>query len=387
MSVLTIGLIGLGSLTCTGPGDSPGHVEIDSAGIRIITGPLLDHEAPWEIAASRRLAPEDPDSPLHLIQWHGHLTADRRGRLFVMDEVAEQVVVTDEAGSPIGTRGRMGGGPGEYRFPAFLTADSAGGLALVDHAKSAVVRFDSLGGVLPELSYVGKGYAYGGVVVFARAILLHERELDGSGTPVHRLRWIADTGAADLVIMRPPTRGQAHFECQDFTVTFTGSELLLGPELQWTTRADRIAATITDRYEIRLYDGARLSRLIRRPVPGGRAVPGDVDRLFPEGRIVGRAPCRKTAAELIDQLGLSQERPVIGRLQFAPDGKLLVQRFSLPGEQPRLDVLDARGEYLGTLSAGFPVAFLDSGRFIGLVPDEDSGGFQVWLYQLHPAPW
>jgi hypothetical protein len=165
--------------------------------------------------------------------------------------------------------------------------------------------------------------------------------------------------------------------------------LVFAPKLQWAVAGRLIAVAVQDRYDIKVFERTLLRRVLRRQVAPIPASTSHVARLFPEGLLFGTGTsCRKAAAELVAQFGLAATLPLLGRLAFAPDSSLWVERFRLPGEVPATDIFARSGEYVGTLTgAGFPVGFASHGRFIGLVSDEASGAFQVFLYQLVPEPW
>jgi hypothetical protein len=380
-------LAGLSLLGC-GSRDDPSTGALDSAGVQISTGPAADRPLPWFVLTTQRLGADDPDNPLQLVRWPGWVTADTAGRIYVLNEVLDRIEVRDSSGRYLKARGRKGGGPGEYQYPSHLHASADGFLSVVDQGKSAVIRFDPQGTVLPERSFAALGYAFGGIIFLGDTAVLHGRDADAANRPVHALRWITPTADTTLLTLRPRSLGTARFQCPGFTVTLNGVEVLLAPELQWAVGQGRLAATTQERYEVMVFSGPRLSQLLRRPLLAVPATAEYVRRRYPEGQIVGRAPCRKQAEELIAKFGLTENLPVLGRLRYAPDGSLWVQRFTLPGTTSLTDVYSPAGQYLGTLAGpGFPVAFLSGGRFLGLLPDQESGAYQALVYRLASAPW
>lgn len=64
--------------------------------------------------------------------------------------------------------------------------------------------------------------------------------------------------------------------------------------------------------------------------------------------------------------------PALDRLAVTPGGRVWARRAALRGEEAAIDVLDATGEYLGTLPPGapFPIAFLSEDRLLAKETDE-----------------
>jgi hypothetical protein len=361
---------------------------VDSAGIRIVTAPAQDHSTPWRLAEAYRIAANDMDHPLHTIRFAGYVGVDFSGNVFLYDENVQQVEVFTPDGHPIGVRGRHGGGPGEYQFPAVINVDSGGSLFVVDFGKNAVVGFNADGSVRPQQSLAGYGHPYGGIRFWSDTAIIDDRKVNGEGHPVHSLRIVTPLSSTTLDSIVLPTLGVARIKCPDFTVMLQGVENLFAPQLQWTDSKPMIAVAVQDEYTIKIFRGVHLRRIVRRPSPKTAARREDVARLYPEGQFFHDQSCRKQADELVTHFGIAATLPLIGRLAFAPDGTLWVERYRLPGEPSAIDIYAPDDRYLGTLaSAGFPVSFASRGRFLGTLADEETGGLKVILYRLEPAPW
>jgi hypothetical protein len=219
--------------------------------------------------------------------------------------------------------------------------------------------------------------------------VFYGRERDAEGRPVHALRWITPERDTTLATLRPATLGQAKFQCPASTLTLNGSELLFTPNLAWAVGPGEVAVAAGDVYQVTVFVGGRLHHLIRRPISPVPATVEHARRRYPEGiaLLQGRT-CRQSAEELAAKLGIARTLPALERLRYAPDGSLWVQRFALPGDVLTTDVFGPNGGYLGSLTGpGFPVGFAAGGRFLGLVPDSESGAYQVHQYRLDPAPW
>ncbi|MFN0179615.1 MAG: 6-bladed beta-propeller [Gemmatimonadales bacterium] len=376
-------------LACSRPREQAPTGLVDSAGILIASGPRVDRPTPWRVTFLHRLAPDDADSPLHLVRSPAFVGLDSAGRIFVLNELTGRIEVYDPDGRLLGTRGRKGGGPGEYQYVGTLDVRPDGTLFVVDHGKDAIVGFGPDGAVLLERSLAALGYAYGGASFLGDTGVFHGHELDDEKNPVHALRWIAPERDTTLATLRPATLGQATFQCPGSTITLTGAELLLTPNLAWAVAPGLVAVAAGDEYQVAVFIGGRLHHLSRRPIVPIPATVEHVRRRYPDGIALfqGRS-CRQGPDVLAAALGIAPTLPVLDRLRYAPDGALWVQRFTLPGAAPITDVFGPDGTYLGSQTGpGFPVGFASEGRFLGLVPDVETGGYQLHLYRLSPAPW
>lgn len=163
----------------------------------------------------------------------------------------------------------------------------------------------------------------------------------------------------------------------------------LHSQLVWAVGPGTVAMAAGDVYQIAVFLGGRLHQLVRRPISPVPATVEHARRRHPDGMALlqGRT-CRQSADELVAKLGIARTLPVLDRLRYAPDGSLWVQRFGLPGDLLTTDVFGPDGAYLGSLTGpGFPAGFASGGRVLGLVPDIESGAYQVQWYRLDPAPW
>jgi len=216
-------------LGCARPSRDPPAGLVDSAGVTIASGPLTDRAAPWRVTSLQRLAPDDADSPLHLVRVPTFVAVDSAGRIFVHNEATEQIEVYNQGGQFLATRGRKGGGPGEYQYVGSLDVRPDGTLLVVDDGKTAIVSFGPDGAVLPQRSFAALGYAYGGIAYLGDTAVFYGRERDADGRPVHAIRWVAADRDTTLATLRPATLGQAKFQCPTSTLTLNGSELLFTP--------------------------------------------------------------------------------------------------------------------------------------------------------------
>lgn len=106
----------------------------------------------------------DRDGGLRRVIANGHLQRpsslafdSSTRRLYVGDSKAHVVHVFDEQGSPLGSVGTLGAGPGEFNSPTHLALMRDGSLVVTDALNFRVLVFDSQGRYLYRLGELGDG--------------------------------------------------------------------------------------------------------------------------------------------------------------------------------------------------------------------------------------
>src|SRR5688572_1924042 len=259
MIVLAAGVIHPGCQSADGPAKSTS----DSAGVEILTYVGSDSATPWRLVHAERLASSDSAHALHLVRSSGFVTADTGGRVVVYNEVAERVEIYELDGSLVDTRGRRGGGPGEYQFPSAVNVEADGTVLVLDMGKHASIGFNTAGLTVPQRSLRGLGSPLGGVRYWGDTVIVSSRDLDTRLRPIHQLRVVGPGIDTVLDTLSPPTRGQAFFRCPGSTLTINGGELLFAPKLEWAVGGRTIAVAVQDRYDIKLYERTHVKRILR----------------------------------------------------------------------------------------------------------------------------
>lgn len=145
---------------------------------------------------------------------------------------------------------------------------------------------------------------------------------------------------------------------------------LFSPSLVWTTDAggDVLVSDGTT-YDIDVHDVRKraLTRHIRRDLPPIRATEDLAVRSLGEGIKFsipgGYRVC--DPKEMVQQRGFAPVIPPVTAVRVSPRGDIWVDRWVPKGDPPLIDVFDATGAYLGTLTgAEMPIAFLGDDRVI-----------------------
>jgi hypothetical protein len=366
-----------GAWSCAQPDLRP---TIDSAGVRIRVSSGGDKPVPWHISM---LATLEAGSENQAIDRHGLIATDARERIYVVDGPHAVVLAFAPNGVLLWKRGRAGGGPGEFRIPSFVRADSSSGVEVTDQGKRAIVRFDPDGDVLAEISFAAQGHPQSAIYVRGDTVVIHEME-----PSAWVLRWKSGPNVNELLRSGITSVGTARLQCANGSMTINGGPKMFSANIVWAVHHGRIVAAKESEYSVSVFETARLIAIVRRQTPRVNARTKDVERLYPKGTWFGRRDCPVDGETLATQFGIEPVLPVIGGVHAAPDGSLWVERFTFPDEDTRVDVFEPDGSYLGTLvGIGKPAGFLSGGRFVALVRDEAADVFQARVYQTDPVAW
>jgi hypothetical protein len=286
--------------------------------------------------------------------------------------------VFSPSGEHIRFLGRKGGGPGEIEFPIGLFVSPAGTVQVFDVAKRALVRWDADGELLPSIPLQGptaqSPRAYGDTLIFG----VNEAADTGRTT---RLVIAIGSDTTELTSYSRPIGTMVEFSCVSFL-----QPPVFTPSLQWATNGRGVVTTRQTPYQVDYYQGAALVRSIRRAMPSKPTSVDDVARLYPEGmkmRFGGGGGCTIPAAEIMDKQGVAPTVPQIRALGLDPQGRLWVERYTFEDEPALVDLFDAAGRYLGTLSGrGRPLGFIGADVILFAEEDPDTGVRQVVAYEV-----
>jgi hypothetical protein len=164
---------------------------------------------------------------------------------------------------------------------------------------------------------------------------------------------------------------------------FSGMPPLFQPTLRWDATGGRTAIATDETYEVRVLEGGREVRILRRDIPPTPATKelalrqvGDAMQVRTEGGVRRCLP-----DDVVEQQGFAPVIPAISAIVVSPDGRLWVQRGGVRDEPKPIDIFSPDGEYEGTLPAGspFPILFLPDGR-IGAAETDDMDVTRLVVY-------
>ncbi|MEZ4417329.1 MAG: hypothetical protein R3E10_16365 [Gemmatimonadota bacterium] len=337
---------------------------------------------------------------------------DAQGNLYVLDPQSQRVVVIDPRGGLVRTHELQGDGPGEFRTPVALSVTREGELVVFDVGHMGFLRFGPDGRFLGQqaqpleqgLPIRGFALDQAGRVVFSTDGLTIRTSESAEGPPPDRrpIRRVDLTGGAasgvaynawKLAAEERPT--QMSGGGMRFSVG--ASEVAMAPGLYYgLLPGGRLAVSDSVDYAVKVV-GANggIERVLRRPIAPRRLT--DADReAYKEERLAGvsgggggtgvmilqgggsgsaggtrsmsidQKAMREMVSQQLEQATFAEERAVLAGLSTDWGGRIWVERSGRRvGEDGPIDVIDASGEYLGTVAPNgmrLPVAFGPDGR-------------------------
>lgn len=343
----------------------------DSAGVEIVTSGGTDVPLAWSFEPVLTLGGAE-DGPEAFYQVRGGLGSDGAGNVYVLDRGNHRVLVFGADGRHLRTMGRKGGGPGEMEFPGSLTVEADGSVGVQDPMLRRMVRFAPDGSVVAPIAFTGSAMIEDASMVGGIPVLL-SRAFDPETGSVQELVIAAEGDTTVLArVETPPGKGGRFPNC---AVQIPGLPPIFSPAISWTAVDDRLALSAGAAYEVRIVEGGRHLRTLRRDVAPAPATAQLAEGMVPRGEMhirFGSGECRIPARDVVEARGFAPLVPAISRIALAPDGSTWVAR-SVPGEdRPPVDVFAPDGAYRGTLPTGtpFPDAFLPDGRILRVEEDE-----------------
>jgi hypothetical protein len=303
------------------------------------------------------------------------VAVDDRDVVYVLDRERRSAAVFGTDGL---LTGRLGAGPpgrGALEVPVALSVSPSGVLSVLDAAKRALVRYDSLGqfigdAALPQRFLAGRfGAIQSGVVG-----MLGEREPDREWWP-EQLVIVTDTGVRELTARLADSKTVEFAECG----ATLRAAVLFSHAPVWDVSGDLVAYSLDPRYVVHVFREGRLTRSVRRAFA---SVP--VTEAMALGVIVlPDAACEPDPRQLVLALGFAPVHPAVHDIRLVPNGWMWIVRRDANAAGARIDVFNDSGVYEGTLPAGtpVPVRFTSSGHAI-VAEWDSSGADRLVLYEI-----
>ena len=379
------------SAACGGSSGAAEPVVRDSAGIEIVEVAALPTEpVGWALSAEPRvvIGGDATGEGAELYRVNG---AARRsdGRIVVGNGGTLELRLFDPDGTPAGSVGRSGGGPGEFGALA-LVGLLPGDSALVHDARNRRFTvltpemtlgrsFQPVRGGSPAVAFPVALFPGGPVAVRSAATFsdLPTTGVYDGAAPVHLAG--LDGRLQDSLGVFPMRQSYLRFAegSMDMLV------LPFGRETRFAAAGDRLHVGTGERYEVRSFDRAgSLVRILRsgfapRPVRDGE-LKAHIERSLERLPEQARARQRR----LFEEVPAPRQMPAHGPLIADADGHLWVQRYAPPGEGPTIwTIFDPAGRPLGTVTtpAGVDVLEIGEDYLLGTGTDElDRSYVAVW---------
>ena len=339
-----------------------------------------DRPLPWVLVETFRIGPSDsgPSSFSQVPSWA--VSADHRGRLYVLDLLDPSVEVFDSTGRWIRNMGRRGGGPGEMRRPVSLAAAAGGEIAVVDFGKGALVRFDSVGEVVPQLSVP---------VQTVQVAIGEDRVILALGpSPVTVSKLIQRHQGAEGVVATVDAIQSTLFSKCGIAVP---AGPYFAPTIRWASTGRFTAVSSSSTYEVALYLHGRHHLTLTRSISPSR-ITRAAALAAPEVQAgftirSERGECRLSPEELLAARGFHPTQAPVQALRVTPHGEVWVRAQRTLGGPAQVDVFASDGRYIGTLSSGtpFPAAFLGPDLAVAVRADGEGVPYLVG-YRIDRRP-
>lgn len=344
--------------TSCGPTGQPsrwrGTIDTLPSGAILVSNPatgLWDSSSAWRVTEDLRLGEIDAEGPEQFGEIRS-IAVDEEGRIYVLDEHAQEIRVFGADGLYVRTIGREGGGPGELRRAMVMLFDPDGHLRVLDPQNNRISVFDSAGTYLDGLWMAGSFFT--------------SRWPGGYDDAGYFYHFLPDFGGAfRFVIVRMDSALNAldtirvpEYEAESFDYTSPDGNNRLrtgvpfAPFLVWVFEPGRAMwEGVNDRYRIveRSVEGDTL-RIIERawsPVP--------VTGLDRDSALEGLEWFVREGGK-IDPSRLRDTKPAYQAFFLDAERNLWVLPFTVSADQGRVaDVFDPDGRYLGRVALPFAV--------------------------------
>lgn len=348
----------------------------DSADISIVESGGEDRTLSLSLVHLANLAP--PDSALTPVPWA--VAGDpENGRIYAIDWTSPRVVVFDANGGFVGTWGREGGGPGEFRNPVALDVLDDGELVVFDAGRQVLSRWSHDGTLLREERAPADYWGHGLAITDSGHVMVTAVQLpDGAGL-VQKLVSATSSRVRTLYEL------QVEYNLMDLPGLRTPAPRILSPSIVWTGRGEQLHVLSGPQYRIDRYEAGELKASYRRnipPIPVTEALATSSLEVAPGqyGGFLRRFSI--TPAQLVRAVGHESQVSPVQHLTSAPGETLWVTRTT-DGIRPSVvDVFDGNGAYVGTIPVpGIPVAFAADSVVVVLGTD-GVGGSGLTLYRM-----
>jgi hypothetical protein len=364
----------------------------DSAGVTIVSNPDVGIWAPgreWTFTEEMRIGDGEGDPDLQFGDIGG-VVADSRGRIYVLDVMAQEVKVSTPEGAFLHALGGRGEGPGELRGAVSLLMGPGDTLLVQDNRAFRMNR------------YAPDGSSTGGF-----RMPLEERHPQAwratkTGVIAEQFQFPDSPGQPAVenpmdAIVRETTDGAVLDTLLTYPSLAARGVHIYAPEMAWDLTEDlALVCGVSDDYRIEIHAGGRLTRIIAKPF--FREPIDDQEKEAILARMERGAVEAGAPPSWVERMRASVEVadfvPAYHRIAAGPEGTIWVQRewpvsdlleqeepdFNNPGS-PEWDVFDSEGRLLGvvTMPLRFTPTEFRGNKIYGILRDEQDVPLAVRL--------
>jgi len=291
------------------------------------------------------------------------LAVDDSGRILALDYKAAEIRVFGPDGSPRGTIGRRGEGPGEFTNANGLRITDDGTIWVNDHGKSMMLELAPDGTERQRVPGIVPGFGYRWDVTVDTAGVFWKRwtqrsarerpdmsfsgVVEGSSLPMYQ-SFDPATGTRDSVLTFAPMHYRTYVRSYANGQTMMGLPFD-GREFILLDRHRRAWLGASDRYDLARITLASDTALELHVAEQGPAITEDDIAEWKEGLAWASEEIPDLATDLLPYM--PETKPVLGTMFTDDQDRLWVGRTVPAGDLARWDVFSPDGQFLVTIRA------------------------------------
>lgn len=396
--VLLLGLVA--TVACSdGDASDADFTTRDSAGVRIVesSGPRWDSSDAWRVDPPSVTIGAAEGAAGQQLERVVSATRLSDGTIVVADGGARSIRRYDSSGSHLGSFGREGDGPGEFRALSWLGRTAGDSLLAWDRGLNRISVFTpagALGGeyrpALAELpmSLEVKGQLSEGRLLLARgASFIPADGAQGvQRQPV--TAWVISRTGEQLASIGPFPGESVSLRAGANAGSTIRTPVPFGPSTLFGAAGDDVYVVNTDSFAVRTYSAdGQLTRIARREHVPLALRPEDVAADI-EARLEELPPVdwiREGSRKSLESVPVPQTIPAARAMHLDAEGYLWIEAGRRPGEtQATWSIFEPEGRWLGDLSLPASLHVLEIGGDYILGRDRDELDVQrVVLMRLH----
>ena len=367
---------------CNGT-DPDATVRTDSSGVEVVRTSGRYRSISWTFEPEFTLGANDGEGMYGRVRQHT-VQVSPDGHIFVLDTDAKRVYIYDQAGKEIARVDSTAAVP--LRIPAALVLVDDG-FAIFDAEPLTLVKYGPDGGYIGTMK-APRQYKQGVIDSDSGALVLTQRLTDPkTQKPVLSIIRVSPTDTTYVIAAQIDEEIEVSFRSCPVRMFMTP---LFGDPPAWDAGHGLIAVAESPTYGVRLYrEGREIGRVRRalRPEPSTNAY-----ALLQAGngrdiRLYSGETCTIPPEEIALGSGWKDVIPAIGAITITPEGGLWIQRVDPGRPNPAVDIIDPKGEYVGTLGLGtpWPIAILPGERPL-VLEDDSLGVTHLVAYRIDKTP-
>jgi hypothetical protein len=353
-------------------------VRSDSSGVELVSSTGTYRPLTWGFDTLFMIGAPG-DSAFKRVREHT-VQVSRDGHIYLLDTGNGRIYIHDQTGKL--TASIPPGANGHLDTPSALVLQPDG-FAVYDVGRNALVRFSPDGKFLGQMA-APRQYQEGVMRTDSDAIILAQKVRDPkTDAPIMSIVRLSRTDTASIIAAQIDDEISVNFPGCGITMSLLP---IFADPPAWDARNGITAVAEAPLYGVRMYRGTKEFRRVRRRLQPEAAsnqyalLAAGEDRDIP---MLDGTTCTITPLQIAKGSGWKEVIPAIGAIAIAPDQGLWLRRVDPGRPEPAVDVIDGKGEYVGTLPlhTPWPIGFLPNGNPVSLTEDT-LGVSRIIVYKI-----